>query len=83
MYRESCTTGVFCRMPDSATYKITTLWNGNLHDHQNCHVTITFHKHPDGIMVEVISPFFNDPPSPATPEGSSHDGLWEYEGMAF
>lgn len=43
-------------------------------------VTIKFKPGAEGLVMEVNSLFFDDPPSPPGEPGEPFDGLWDYEG---
>ncbi|XP_075055968.1 UPF0462 protein C4orf33 homolog isoform X2 [Mixophyes fleayi] len=59
------------------TYKITTTWDSKEVLHEP--VTITFKPHLEGLLMEVTSLFFNDPPAPPGEPGEPFNGLWDYE----
>lgn len=43
-------------------------------------VTIMFKSGDKGLVMEVNSLFFDDPPAPPGEPGKPFDGLWDYEG---
>ncbi|KAM4807706.1 UPF0462 protein C4orf33 homolog [Rhinophrynus dorsalis] len=58
-------------------YKIQTTWDSKQVLHEP--VTITFKPHPEGLIMEVNSLFFDDPPSPPGEPGEPFNGLWDFE----
>ncbi|XP_054845463.1 UPF0462 protein C4orf33 homolog [Eublepharis macularius] len=58
-------------------YKIVTTWDSMLVMHAP--VTIKFKPGVQGLVMEVNSLFFDDPPAPPGEPGKPFDGLWDYE----
>lgn len=59
-------------------YKIATTWDSMQVMHTP--VTIRFKPGDQGLVMEVNSLFFDDPPAPPGEPGKPFDGLWNYEG---
>ncbi|KAK4291429.1 hypothetical protein Pmani_035741, partial [Petrolisthes manimaculis] len=64
----------------SLKYSITTTWNGDPITRQPP-VNLTLTASPDGrfLYLDIVAPFFNDPPQPDSPPGQPFFGLWDYE----
>ncbi|XP_015261416.1 PREDICTED: UPF0462 protein C4orf33 homolog [Gekko japonicus] len=60
-----------------AEYKIVTTWDSMPVMHAP--VTIRFKPGDQGLVMEVSSLFFDDPPAPSGEPGKPFDGLWDYE----
>ncbi|XP_053109298.1 UPF0462 protein C4orf33 homolog isoform X3 [Hemicordylus capensis] len=58
-------------------YQIETTWDSIPVMHAP--VTIIFKPGNEGLVMEVSSLFFDDPPTPAGEPGEPFDGLWDYE----
>lgn len=59
-------------------YQIKTTWDSIPVMHVP--VTITFKPDDEGLVMEVNSLFFDDPPAPPGEPGKPFDQLWDYEG---
>ncbi|KYO47353.1 UPF0462 protein C4orf33 homolog [Alligator mississippiensis] len=58
-------------------YRITNTWDSIQVIHEP--VTITFKAGDGGLIMEVNSLYFDDPPAPPGEPGLPFDGLWDYE----
>ncbi|MBN3308043.1 CD033 protein, partial [Amia calva] len=58
-------------------FDIKTTWDSLPVNHDP--VKVKFSPGSGGMTLEVFAPFFNDPPSPASPAGHPFPGLWDYE----
>ncbi|XP_063776421.1 UPF0462 protein C4orf33 homolog isoform X3 [Pseudophryne corroboree] len=58
-------------------FRIEHEWNSTPVSHDP--VTICLKPSHGGLHMDVIAPFFNDPPAPSGPAGEPFDGLWDYE----
>uniref|UniRef100_A0A8D0H3M7 Uncharacterized protein n=1 Tax=Sphenodon punctatus TaxID=8508 RepID=A0A8D0H3M7_SPHPU len=58
-------------------YNIITTWDSIQVMHAP--VTIRFKPGDEGLVMEVSSLFFDDPPAPPGEPGKPFDGLWDYE----
>lgn len=59
-------------------YEITTTWDGSPIDHDSIEITLN-KAVGDEVEIEVLAPFFDDPPSPGGTYGQPFPKLWEYE----
>jgi len=58
-------------------FAIKTLWNGETINHEP--VSVTFHETIEGILVNILAPYYGDPCPPGE-SGKPQWGLWDYEG---
>ncbi|XP_072171346.1 UPF0462 protein C4orf33 homolog [Diadema setosum] len=66
-------------MTHKLDFEIKTQWDGRPVNHSPVQLSIAKNEDGDGgIIIEVVAPFYDDPPPPV-PSGSSQPGLWDYE----
>jgi hypothetical protein len=58
-------------------FSIKTQWNGQAIDHEDIRLVLL--PTDQGLRLDVVGPFFNDPPSPAAEPGKPYQGLWNFE----
>ncbi|BFZ15144.1 hypothetical protein BsWGS_18186 [Bradybaena similaris] len=59
-------------------YAIRTTWNGDCVKHEPVKISLA-PSHDGGMLIRVVSPFFNSPAKPNGPAGQPFPGLWDYE----